>query len=175
MENNNISFVREIFIPLEQYPHLMEDEPIGNAVALLLQHGSADGRHLHYDELFVTNSDNQLVGHILLHDILTSFFPSILGTPKTSVFAGKKEHFTDLSILLEDSFRRECRRQAAHTVNQFMTKPHRSIDGSMHLLHALEIMIKDGETTLPVTEDTTLVGAVRIQDIFRILGTYCTI
>ncbi|MFV0436338.1 MAG: HPP family protein [Desulfopila sp.] len=172
---NNITLVREVLIPLAQYPHLMENEPIGNAVALLLQHGSADGRHLYYDELLVTNSTGQLSGHILIQDILTSFFPSILATPKVQVYGGKKDLFTDLSILLEDSFRRECRRQAEMTVNQFMIEPHRSIADTTHLLHALEIMIKDNETTLPVTEDDILVGAVRIQDIFRVLGTYCTI
>lgn len=172
---NDISLVREILIPLDQYPHLHQDEPIGDAVALLLQNGSEDGRHLYYDEILVTGSDGRLVGHILVKDILTSFFPSILSTSTAGIYEGKKEHFTDLSILLEDSFRRECRRQAAHTVKMHMTTPHRSVDGSMTLLHALEIMIKDGETTLPVTENNILAGAVRMQDIFKVLGTYCTI
>lgn len=173
--NNDISLVREILIPLDQYPHLGEDEPIGSAVALLLQNGSEDGRHLYYDEILVTNGAGQLVGHILVKDILTSFFPSILSTSTPGVYAGKQQQFTDLSILLEDSFRRECRRQAAHTVKMHMTRPHRSVDGSMTLLHALEIMVKDGETTLPVTEGNILAGAVRMQDIFKILGNYCTI
>lgn len=172
---NDISLVSQILIPLDQYPHLLENEPIGSAVTLLLENGSADGRHLYYDEILVINGNSQLVGHILVKDILTSFFPSILGTATSGIYEGKKEHFTDLSILLEDSFRRECRRQAAHTVKMHMTKPHRSVDGSMSLLHALEIMVKDGESTLPVTENNVLTGAIRMQDIFRVLGSYCTI
>lgn len=173
--NTTITLVREIYIPLEQYPHLQEDEPIGNGVALLLQNSSDDNRHLHYDEIFVTDGNSKLMGHISVSDILTSFFPSILATETKSIYSGKKELFTDLSILLEDSFQRECRRQAVLTVKKYMTPPHRSVDGSMHLLHALEIMIKDRVTTLPVTIDGKLAGAVRLQDIFRILGTYCTI
>jgi len=173
--NNDISLVREILIPLDQYPHLRETDPIGDAVALLLQNGTEDGRHLFYDEILVIDDGGRLVGHILVRDILTSFFPSILSASTSGIYAGKQEHFTDLSILLEDSFRRECRRQAAHTVKMHMTRPHRSVDGSMHLLHALEIMVKDKETTLPVTENNVLAGAIRMQDIFRILGTYCTI
>ena len=173
--NTTISFVREILIPLADYPHLQQDEPIGNAVAQLLEHGSEDGRHLYYDEVLVTDTAGRLVGHILVKDILASFFPSILATSTAGIYAGKMEQFTDLSILLEDSFRNECRRQSAHTVKMHMTKPHRSIDGSMTLLHALEIMVKDKETTLPVTENGVLVGAVRMQDIFRVLGTYCAI
>ena len=77
---NDISLVRQILIPLDQYPHLHEDKPIGDAVALLLQNTSSDGRHLHYDELLVIDSDSRLVGHIFIRDILTSFFPSILCT-----------------------------------------------------------------------------------------------
>lgn len=172
---NNISLVHEVLIPLDIYPHLSQDEPIGNAVAKLLENGSADGRHLHFNEIFVVDNDNKLVGRISVQDILTSFFPSILSTSTSGVYEGKQELFTDLSILLEDSFRRECRRQAAHTVGKHMTKVHRSIDGSMHILHALEIMVKDGDATLPVTEDDVLIGAVRMEDIFRVLGTYCTI
>lgn len=173
--NTEISFVREILIPLETYPHLREDEPIGDAVALLLQNGSDDGRHLHYDEVLVVNDSGNLAGRVTVKDILTSFFPSILAASTTGIYEGKKEHFTDLSILLEDSFRRECRRQAAHTVKMHMSKTHRAVDGSMTLLHALEIMVKDNETTLPVVENGVLAGAVRMQDLFRILGTYCTI
>lgn len=172
---NTITLVREILIPTQQYPHLQEDEPIGNGVALLLQNSSPDNMHLHYDEAFVVNTSGELVGRILVRDILTSFFPSILGTETKTIYAGKKEHFTDLSILLEDSFQRECRRQATQTVKMHMTRPHRSVDGSMHLLHALEIMIKDNENTLPVVIDSKFAGAIRLQDIFRVLGTYCTI
>lgn len=172
---NDISLVRQIAIPLDQYPHLHEEKPIGDAVALLLQNESADGRHLHYNELLVVNGSGDLVGRILIRDILTSFFPSILGTSTAGIYAGKKEHFTDLSILLEDNFRRECRRQAAHTVKMHMTKAHRSVDGSMTLLHALEIMVKDDEMTLPVMENNVLTGAIRMQDIFKVLGNYCTI
>lgn len=172
---NTITLVSEILIPTQQYPHLQEDEPIGNGVALLLQNSSPDNVHLYYDEAFVVNTSGELVGRILVRDILTSFFPSILGTETKTIYAGKKEHFTDLSILLEDSFQRECRRQATQTVKMHMTRPHRSVDGSMHLLHALEIMIKDNENTLPVVIDSKFAGAIRLQDIFRVLGTYCTI
>lgn len=173
--NNEMRTIRDIVIPLDQYPHIRNDEPIGNGVAKLLQHCSADGRHLHYEKLLVINSSNQLVGHLSVKDILTSFFPSILAPGATSVYVGKKERYTDLSILLEDSFRKECRRQATHTVGEYMTAAHKSIDGNMSLFHALEIMVKDGESTLPVTENKKLLGAIRITDIFRVLGTHCTL
>lgn len=173
--NTETFLAREVYIPLDQYPHIYADEPIGNGVALLLQNISADGRHLHYEDILVLNRDDRVAGHLSIQDILTSFFPSILTTATPGVFEGKMQHFTDLSILLEDSFQRECRRQSAHTINMYMTQPHQAIDASMHLLHVLEIMIKDQETLLPVEENGVLLGAVRMEDVFKILGTYCTI
>jgi len=173
--NNEIKNVQEIMIPIDQYPCIRGDEPIGNGVALILEHSSADNRHLHFDELLVIDSNDQLVGMLHITGILSSFFPSILREYPHQIYAGKKQSFTDLSVLLEEHFRAECRRQATTMVNKYMRKPHGSIDGSMSLLHALEIMIKDKENTLPVTENNILLGAIRVTDIFRTLGGYCTL
>lgn len=171
----DIASVGEIVIPLDRYPHLYEDEPVGEGVAQLLRHISADGIHLHYDELLIINKSMQLVGHLTVQNILSSFFPSLLPTKPVSAYAGKKEQYTDLSILFEKSFRQECRRQAEKVVRDYMTKPRRTIAPSWHPLHALEVMIKENLGSLPVVEDAILIGAVRITDIFRILGTYCTL
>lgn len=171
---NDIPNVQKIMIPIDRYPSVRWDEPIANGVALVLKHSSADNLHLHYGEVLVIDDKDQLVGMLDITGMLSSFFPSILGDSSHQVYAGIKQKFTDLSVLLEEHFRVECRRQASTAVNIYMRKPHRSIDGSMTLLHALEIMIKDQENTLPVTENGILLGAVRVADIFRVLGGYCS-
>lgn len=173
--DNNIPKVQHILIPMDRYPSIREDETISSGVAVLLQHSSSDNQHLHFEEILVINSKNQLAGLLTVKDILTSFFPSILGFTSDSTYSGKKVMFTDLSVLLEDHFRRECKGQATQKVKQYMRKPHRSIDASMHVLHVLEIMIKEHEKTLPVTDNNVLLGAVRMNDIFKVLGTYCTL
>lgn len=176
MENvmdNEILKVKNIMVPLPDYPVIKADDPIGDGVALILQNASADNRHLHFEELLVIGSNEQLVGMVDVTDILKSFFPSVFGF-EDQVYIGKKQVFTDLSVLLEGHFRLECKRQANESVHQHMRAPHRSIDGSMHVLHALEIMVKDKEKTLPVTENGNLIGAIRLADIFRSLGGYCT-
>lgn len=173
--HNDIPDVQKIMIPIDRYPCIRGSEPIGNGVALILAHSSADNQHLHYEELLVIDDNDQLVGMLNITTLLSSFFPSILGDSSLSVYVGKKQSFTDLSVLLEEHFRVECKRQAETAVSNYMRKPHRSVDGSMSLLHALEIMIKDQENTLPVTENGILLGAIRVADIFRVLGGYCII
>lgn len=173
MHSENLN-VQKIMIPVGEFPSIREDEPIGSAVALILAHSSSDNLHLHYKELLVIDSHDQLVGMLDATSILKSFFPSILGISSNQVYVGKKQSYTDLSVLLEDHFRVECKRQTTLAVRKFMHKPHRSIDASTHILHALEIIVKDQERTLPVTENGILLGAVRVTDIFRALGSYCT-
>jgi len=173
--HNDIPDVQKVMIPIDRYPCIRGGEPIGNGVALILAHSSADNQHLHYEELLVIDDKDQLVGMLSTTAILSSFFPSILGDASLQVYFGKQQSFNDLSVLLEEHFRVECKRQASTAVNNYMRKPHRSIDGSMSLLHALEIMIKDRENTLPVTDNSILLGAIRVADIFRVLGGYCTI
>lgn len=172
---NDIKTAREIVTPLKQYPHIRKDAPVSDAVAQLLGYCSTDGRCMYYDEILVVDDRQRLVGRLSIRDILTGFFPSILAPEPAGIFGGKKASFTDLSILFEDSFRRECRRQATHTVGEFMSKAHEPIDAGIHPLHILEIMMKDGVNTLPVNEKEVLLGAVRMTDLFRILATYCTI
>jgi hypothetical protein len=36
-------------------------------------------------------------------------------------------------------------------------------------------MVKEKAHSLPVNDDQELIGAVRITDLFRVLGTYCTL
>lgn len=172
---NDIKTAKEIVIPLEQYPHIRRYEPVSDAVAKLLGHCSTDGRCMYYEEILVVDKNQRLVGRLTVRDILISFFPSILSPEPAGLFGGYRASFTDLSILFEDSFRRECRRQATHTVEEFMSIAHEPIDAAMHPLHILEIMIKDGVNTLPVTEKEVLLGAVRMTDLFKILATYCII
>lgn len=173
MNNENFD-VQNTMIPIDEYPFITADEPIRNGLALILQHSSTDNMHLYYEDLIVIDNNEQLVGMLDAKSILKSIFPSLLGTPINRDYVGKQQTFTELSVLLEDHFRVACQRRADEPVIRHMRVPHRSIDASMHVLHALEVMIKDQETTLPVTEDGILLGAVRITDIFRILGAYCS-
>jgi CBS-domain-containing membrane protein len=172
---NEIPVTGEILIPLAQYPCVQKSEPISNCVSQLLEKSSSDGRHLHFEGLLVIDSTQTLVGHISLTDILKSLFPSILTSEEPKIFAGKKQKYTDLSILLEDNFGKECRHLATVTAGQCMKTAPPTIAAGMHLLHALEIMVSNGHTFLPVSENGILTGVVRLSDLFKQLCGYCSI
>ncbi len=166
--------VRDLIIPLEMYPHMSSEASVHEAVGELFSHSEGGGKLL-YDELLLINSSSQYVGRLTIRGILACYFPTLFNGSKKNVFAGKKERFTDLAILLEDSFQNECKRQGALPVSQFMVPPHKSIKADMHPLHAAEIMMTENETCLPVVDNHALIGVVRLIDIFRTLAGSCSL
>ena len=166
--------VKDLIIPLEQFPHVQSEAPVHEAVGLLFSHVNGNGR-LQYDELLVINADNQYVGRLTVRSILNCYFPSLFATGDKQIFAGKQAKFTDLAILMEDSFQGECKRQGALPVRDFMAPPLKSIKAGMHPLHAAEIMMTENETCLPVVEDGILIGLVRLIDLFRTLASSCSL
>ena len=166
--------VKDILIPLEQFPHVQSEAPVHEAVGLLFSHVNGTGR-LQYDELLVINADNQYVGRLTVRSILTCYFPTLFAGDQQPIFAGKQAKFTDLAILLEDSFQTECKRQGSLPVHAFMAPPLKSIKANLHPLHAAEIMMAENETCLPVSEDDGLIGVVRLIDLFRTLASSCSL
>ena len=166
--------VKDLIIPLEQFPHVQSEAPVHEAVGLLFSHVNGNGR-LQYDELLVISADNQYVGRLTVRGILTCYFPTLFATGDKQIFAGKKEKFSDLAILMEDSFQGECKRQGALPVRDFMAPPLKSIKAGLHPLHAAEIMMTENETCLPVVEDGILIGLVRLIDLFRTLASSCSL
>jgi CBS-domain-containing membrane protein len=166
--------VKDLIIPLEQFPHVQSEAPVHEAVGLLFSHVNGTGR-LQYDELLVISADNQYVGRLTVRGILTCYFPTLFATGDKQIFAGKKEKFSDLAILMEDSFQGECKRQGALPVRDYMAPPLKSIKAGLHPLHAAEIMMTENETCLPVVEDGILIGLVRLIDIFHTLAGSCSL
>ena len=166
--------VKDLIIPLEQFPHVQSEAPVHEAVGLLFSHVNGNGR-LQYDELLVINADNQYVGRLTVRGILTCYFPTLFATGDKQIFAGKQAKFTDLAILMEDSFQGECKRQGGLPVRDYMAPPLKSIKANLHPLHAAEIMMTENETCLPVVEDDGLIGLVRLIDLFRTLASSCSL
>lgn len=171
---STMPLVKELIVPLDQFPHLASDASVHEAVGQLFSHINGGGK-LQYDELLVINSASQYVGRLTIRGILTCYFPTLFDGGQKSVFSGKREKFTDLAILLEDSFQTECKRQGSLPVSQFMAPPLKSIKAEMHPLHAAEIMMEENETCLPVVENQAVIGVVRLIDLFKALAGSCSL
>lgn len=173
--SNPMPIIKDLIVPLENFPNVGSEASVHEAVGQLFSHTVNGGDQLLYDELLVINSQSQYVGRLTIRGILACYFPTLFAGVQKGIFAGKKEKFSDLAILMEDRFQSECKRQGALPVSQFMIPPHKSIKAEMHPLHAAEIMMEEGETCLPVVENHSLIGVVRLIDIFRNLAGSCSL
>lgn len=173
--NKETPVIRDLIVPLDNFPHLDSEQSIHDAVAQLLSYTVNGGGNLLYDELMIINKDSQYVGRLTLKGILACFFPTLFDGGQKDIFIGKKERYTDLAILLEDSFQSECKRQGGLPVNQFMVPPHKCINAGIHPLHAAEIMMEEGEACLPVEDNHAVIGVVRLVDVFRSLAGSCAL
>lgn len=166
----DISVVREILIPLSDYPHITAQRSISDAISLLLRHNSGDGCHMHYEEILVTDDNGKLVGQLRSESILENFFRPALRPSASKVFFEDSEQFADLILIIDDWFKAECRSLTKVTVAKYMCRHPYSINASAHVVHALGMMLTGQRKVLPVTENNVLQGAIRMEDIFRILG-----
>ena len=170
-----MSTVKDLIVPLDAFPHVGSEAPVHEAVGELFSRTINGSGKLLYDELLVVNSQSQYVGRLTIRGILTCYFPSLFDGDQKGVFAGKQEKFTDLAILLEDSFQGECKRQGALPVSQFMAPPLKSIKAETHPLHAAEVMMIENQTCLPVVEGNAVIGMVRLIDLFKNLASSCSL
>jgi hypothetical protein len=100
--------VKNLAVLLELFPHLGSEESVHSAVAQLFSHTAKGDGNLMFDELLVINSQSQYLGRLTIQGILTCFFPPLFDGNQKAIFSGKQEKFTDLAILLEDSFQGEA-------------------------------------------------------------------
>ncbi|NLX19848.1 MAG: CBS domain-containing protein [Desulfobulbus sp.] len=171
---NTMPIIKDLIIPLEEYPHVRANAMVHDAVGALFTHVDANGR-LKYDELLVINRDFQYVGRLTLRNILTCYFPSLFVDRKRSFFYGKPIYFSELAILMEDSFQQECKRQGEQQVRGFMQPPIESIEARLHPLHAAEVMVDQRLNSLPVVENDTVIGVILLVDVFQALASRCSL
>jgi hypothetical protein len=173
--NHEIPVVGDFFISLDRFPQIPPDVPISSAIFQLLQYRTLEGDRLLFDEVLVVENVDRLVGQLSIKTILKNLFPAIFANELEEPFLGKKAQYGNLSILLEGHFQDACRRQAEVIVGSCMEESAKAVERTTHPLHALEIMVGSNRSTLPVKDGKKLLGAVRMTDLFSILGSHCTI
>jgi hypothetical protein len=172
VQNDN-PVVSDHVIPLDRYPHLMENRSLGDAVEIIKSYTCAPEERLGYSELFVLNTNHRLVGRARLQDIILGIDPRFTGLANVDKYEGKKTDVTNLVTLWEDSFFDECSRSRTKKIREFMTPVRHTVKGSDSLLKALSIMLSTNETVLAVMDEDRVTGVVRLEEIFKTITSRC--
>jgi len=165
--------VNDYAIPIDVYPHLRENQTLQDAIDVIRSFTCVD--YLQFSEVLILNDQRQLVGRITVREILRGFGPHLLTKDETPDFEGLEADFPNLAILWEDSFYRECRKQAGRPISEFLSPIKATVKPSDPLLKALYIMMRTHENNLPVLEENRVVGVMRIKEVFSAVCSYCAV
>lgn len=157
--------IRDILVPLEEFPQVASDTTLRNAYALLHErHMSGGWRFRH---MLVFDDRTTLVGILSLQDLLRALMPDYIKASLSALDSGPAPDYSGLSLLWQDGFDAQCARVADSPVAAHMTPVRHTIPADAPWTQAAYLMIAHGVHMLPVLDDQQLIGVVRIVDVFN--------
>ena len=152
--------VKDLMIPLEDYPHIPYWFTLRQAMAIVREaaikfEGSFEPRAvLVFDEKY------QLMGILTLRDIIKGLEPRFL----------KETHLIkmdpSLTVLLGDLLGPQMKENSQRPVSEVMSPIQVTVDGDAPIVKALYLMIKENVGMMPVIQDTKVAGMIRMSDLF---------
>jgi len=153
--------VKELMIPLEDYPHIPYWFTLRQAMAIVREaaikfEGSFEPRAvLVFDEKY------QLMGMLTLRDIIKGLEPRFMH--ETALVKSDP----NLTVLMGDLFGPGMREASQKPVSEVMSPIKITVQGSDPIAKALFLMIKEGVGVMPVIQDSKVAGMVRLSDLFK--------
>ena len=167
--------VKDLVIPLKDFPHLNEHQTLHDAVETLLSYTCGEYDRIRYAEILILNDLNQLCGRVTLQDILLNLDPRLKEASNVKGYEGKGTGDPDLITLWEDSFFVECTKRSHIVVRDLMSPIKHTVKASAPVLKALIVMISSKTAVLPVVDENRVTGVIRLKEIFRSLTSRCRI
>ena len=153
--------VKELMIPLEDYPHIPYWFTLRQAMAIVREaaikfEGSFEPRAvLVFDEKY------QLMGILTLRDIIKGLEPRFMH--ETALVKADP----NLSVLMGDLFGPGMREASQKPVSEVMSPIKVTIQGNDLLAKAIFMMIQENVGMMPVVQDGKVTGMVRLSDLFK--------
>jgi hypothetical protein len=172
----NATTIRDLVIPVDRYPHLNEGQTLQEAIEAFQSFETDRTEPLHYTMVFVLNDRNQLVGRLFLMDIMRGFAPRLLKSGKLGGFDGKEGEYADLAFLHEESTFAECGKNRHKLIKPLCHPIDFFIPADTHILKALVMMSNRNDYNVPVKDNGTIIGVLRLEEIFLAMcSTFCAL
>ena len=152
--------VKELMIPLEDYPHIPYWFTIRQAMAIVREaaikfEGSFEPRAvLVFDEKY------QLMGMLTLRDIIKGLEPRFMH--ETALVKADP----NLTVLMGDLFGPGMREASQKPVSEVMSPIKVTIAGGDSIAKAVFMMIQENVGMMPVIQDSKVAGMIRLSDLF---------
>lgn len=158
-------------IPLSGFPCMKESGTVQEAIQQLRSFcpvGSTGP--CGFAELMVVDDRGGLLGRVTQQGILRVLFSSLLDPIEMKPFEGRRIEYSDLATLLDGVLIKEGVNHLTATVTKVIEKNIRTVSPATDLIHAMSIMVIGRETVLPVLEGESLIGVVKLAEVFGALG-----
>lgn len=158
--------VRDLMIPLEDYPHIPYWFTLRQAMAMVREATIKFGKSFEPRSVLVFDDKYQLLGMLTLRDIVRGLEPSFL--KERTIWEGVKvAGDVNLSLLTKELFGPGLREASKRPVSEVMTPIKVTVAAGDSLAKALALMIKEQVGLIPVLENQKVVGIVRLTDLFQ--------
>jgi len=153
--------VKDLMIPLEDYPHIPYWFSLRQAMAIVREaaikfEGSFEPRAvLVFDEKY------QLMGILTLRDIIKGLEPRFLH--ETALIKADPS----LTVMIGDLFGPGLKEASQKPVSEVMSPIKVIIQGNDPIAKAIFLMIKEGVGMMPVIQDNKVAGMIRLSDLFK--------
>jgi CBS domain-containing protein len=153
--------VKDLMIPLEDYPHIPYWFSLRQAMAIVREaaikfEGSFEPR-----ALLVFDEKYQLMGILTLRDIIRGLEPNFL--KETSLV----KMDPSLTVLMGDLFGPQMKEHSQRPVSDVMSPIQVTVDGNAPIPKALYLMVKENVGMMPVIQDDKVAGMIRMSDLFN--------
>ena len=162
--------VKDLMIPLEDYPHIPSWFTLRQAMAVVREAAVKFEGAFEPRAMLVFDDKYQLMGILTIRDIITGLEPRFL--QETSLV----EMDPNLTVLTGDLLGPNMKEHSQRLVSEVMSPIKATVDGSAPVAKALYLMIKENVGLMPVIQAGKVAGMIRLSDLFNeiaqvVLGT----
>ena len=147
--------VKDLMIPLEDYPHVPYWFTLGQAVLIVREAAIKFEGAFEPRAVLVFDEKYQLLGILTLKDIIRGLEGDLLKEPRSE------------ALSWEDLVGPELKKQAQKQVSEVMSPFKVTVNIGDSLVKALSLMVKETVERIPVLADNKVAGMIRLADLFK--------
>ena len=153
--------VKDLMIPLEDYPHIPYWFTLRQAMAIIREAAVKCEGAFEPRAMLVFDDKYQLMGILTIRDIITGLEPRFL--QETSLV----QIDPNLTVLTGDILGPNMKEHSQRLVSEVMSPIKATVDGNAPIFKPLYLMIKENVGLMPVIQAGKVAGMIRFSDLFN--------
>lgn len=144
--------VKDLMIPLEDYPHIPSWFTLRQAMAIIREAAIKFEGAFEPRAMLVFDDKYQLMGILTIRDITTGLEPRLL---------------QETSLVIEPKLTPAMQEHSQRPVSEVMSPIKATVDSNAPIFEPLHLMIKENVGLMPVIQAGKVAGMIRFSDLFN--------